>query len=91
MKISATCSGGYSGQPERYAVDTSCACNGKAIEDLLHSLDAAPPPPPVGADLQRWELVIHDANGERKLAFTEDGSSASAPWQLLISELRASS
>ncbi|MDO8439033.1 MAG: hypothetical protein Q7S67_02185 [Telluria sp.] len=91
MKISATCSGGFSGQPECYAIDTARIGNGKAIEELLQSLDfAALPPPAIGADMQRWEVVIDDGKGARKVAFVEDGSSESAPWQLLISELRAS-
>ncbi len=90
MKISATCSGGFSGHTECYDIDTARIDNGKAIEELLQTLDYPPPPPGVGADLQRWEVVIDDGSGQRKVAFADDGSSEAAPWQLLISELRAS-
>jgi len=90
MKISATCSGGFSGQPECYDIDTARIGNGKAIEELLQNLDFTPPPPAIGADMQRWEVVIDDGKAPRKVAFVDDGSTESAPWQLLISELRAS-
>lgn len=91
MKISARGSGGYCGMSECYQIDTTNLENGKTIEKLLSRLDfPAAPRPPVGADLQRWEITVEDGAGMRSAEFSIDGSAEVAPWQLLLAEIRAS-
>lgn len=89
MKISAKGGGGFTGQAEHYEVDTARLANGEALEAMLRKLDFLEAPPgAVGADIPHWEVTIKDGPSQHKICFTEDGSSATAPWQSLIAALR---
>lgn len=92
MKIIAKGCGGLSGQPERYEVDTATLANGASIEALLGSLEFMPPPrsAPVGADLAQWLITLDNGHQQHTVTFCEDGSAATAPWQSLVAQLRAS-
>ncbi len=90
MKISARGSGGLCGATECYEIDTTNLENGKKIEKLLARLDVpAAQASVIGADLQRWHITVDDGGCRRSVEFTADGSPASAPWQMLLAEIRA--
>ncbi len=87
MNIIAQSRGGFTGQGERLAVDTGRAANGHAIDAQITALLAfAPPATAVGADIVHWDITLDDG---RQLAFDDDGSPATAPWQRLIALLRS--
>lgn len=93
MKITAHCSGGFSGQAEHYQVDTAHLRNGPCIEALLSSLEYLPQPAPdaLGADIGRWQITLDNGRQQHTVAFAEDGSPAAEPWHALLAQLRASS
>jgi hypothetical protein len=91
MKISATSSGGFTGQTHHYHLDTADASNGRSIEALVRDLGffSSDPPEAIGADLIRWTITIDDADRHRSVRFADDGSAGAAPWQTLLVQLRA--
>ncbi|HEY0062037.1 MAG TPA: protealysin inhibitor emfourin [Telluria sp.] len=91
MKITADCSGGFSGTSEHYQVDTATLHNGACIEALLDSLEYLPAPrlAPPGADMGCWRITLDNGRQQHTVAFAEDGSAAAAPWQTLLAQLRA--
>ncbi|MEC5164114.1 hypothetical protein ACFDR9_003572 [Janthinobacterium sp. CG_23.3] len=94
MKISATSSGGFAGQGERYDIDTAASAKGKALEAALAGAGffadrATAQPETIGADLPRWHITVDDNGRQHTLSFVEDGSPASAAWQTLLAQIRA--
>ncbi|MES2902352.1 MAG: hypothetical protein V4723_21670 [Pseudomonadota bacterium] len=90
MKVSAKGSGGWCGASQCYDIDTTNLENGKAIERLVAQLDfGAPHPETIGADLLRWQVTVDDGGVCRSTEFVDDGSGASAPWHLLLAQIRA--
>lgn len=89
--VTASAEGGFSGQPERYRVDTRGSAQGAAIEAQLEASGffAAGPDAPaaVGADLRRWTITVD--NGRRHtISFVEDSSPAALRWQGLLDAIR---
>lgn len=86
MNIIAQSRGGFAGVGERLAVDTALAANGRAIDAQIAALQGLAPPAAVGADIMHWDITV---DGGRQLAFDDDASPDSAPWQQLIALLRS--
>ena len=96
MKISASASGGFSGQAQRYEIDTDQCPDGTALADMLEELgffaaqaDAAPHA--IGADLGRWTISATDGARRHSVSFVQDGSVESVPWQNLLGHIVAAS
>jgi hypothetical protein len=89
MKITAKASGGLAGRTERFELDTTCAANGRSVEDLVRDLGffGATPACGVGADIPHWEITVHDGPRRHTVTVTDDGSGG-AGWQALIEHLR---
>ena len=92
MKIKATSTGGLAGRTGCYELDTACAANGQAVEDLLHRIDffGAEPACGVGADIPRWDITVDDGGRSRTVTVLEDGASGGPGWQRLLEHLRNS-
>jgi hypothetical protein len=90
MKIKATSHGGLAGRTGCVELDTACAANGKAVEDLLHQVDffGATPALGVGADIPRWDITVDDGPRRRTVTVLEDGASGGPGWQKLLEHLR---
>jgi hypothetical protein len=92
MKIKATSTGGLAGHTGCYELDTACAANGQAVEDLLDRIDffGAEPACSVGADIPRWDITVHDGERSRTVTVLEDGAAGGPGWQRLLEHLRNS-
>lgn len=92
MKIKATSHGGLAGRGACYELDTTCAANGQALEDLLRRIDffGAAPTCGVGADIPRWDITVDDGARSHSVAVLEDGASGGPGWQKLLEHLRNS-
>jgi hypothetical protein len=94
MKISASASGGFAGQAQHHEIDTDDCPVGTALAGMLDDIGffaarADATPGAVGADLCRWTITATDGRRRHSVSFVEDGSSESAPWQNLLSQIRA--
>ncbi len=96
MKIVASANGGFSGQAQRYEIDTDQCPDGTALTCKLDDLgfftaQAETAADAVGADLSRWTISATDGERRHSVSFVEDGSVESAPWQDLLSQIKAAS
>jgi len=95
MKISVTRSGGYAGLEETATVDTDHAdpAVSSEIEELARNaaiFDISQEDlgeEPIGADLARYEISVHEGGRHRVIAFQDDGSPAKAPLRTLAERI----
>lgn len=94
MIVTASAEGGFSGQPERYQLDTRSHAQGAAVEAQLSASGFfataadAPAPAPLGADLRRWTITVSDDGRRHAISFVEDSSPAALRWQGLLDAIR---
>jgi len=90
MQIVVRRTGGYGGTEKVSTVDTSALdpAKRKRIEQLIG--DAAGTPgrtdEPIGADLMRYEITVHQSGATRSMTWTDDGSPG--PMKQLIEEVQ---
>ncbi len=92
MKIKAITHGGLAGRAACYELDTACAADGQAVEELLRRLDffGAEPLCGIGADIPRWDITVDAGARRRTVTVLDDGASGGPGWQKLLEHLRNS-
>jgi hypothetical protein len=89
MLISAVVSGGFSGLPQHYNIDTRRHPAGPALEAAVAAcafFTAPAPSAPIGADLAQWDLTITADHQQRQRHIVENGG---PPWQDLLDLIRS--